>query len=118
MSEKNAGFHNQALMEFGALQCVHQNRRIVILALLVKLVMQQKQVGRTNSRLKSKKIKQRIAISTIIIIESKNFILLEKRKNKDIWKNLYQFPLLESKKNLSETEIFNLHINSVLLKTK
>jgi A/G-specific adenine glycosylase len=43
-------------------------------------------------------------------IESKDSLLLEKRTGNDIWKNLHQFPLIESEKELSDLEILNLKI--------
>jgi A/G-specific adenine glycosylase len=72
---------------------------------------------------KSKKIKKVNRYFYYYIIEDKEFVLLEKRTGKDIWNNLYQFPLWESDTELSDEKILqfsfdflkneNLNINSI-----
>ena len=37
-----------------------------------------------------------------LIIDKKNRIMVEERTKKDIWRNLYQFPLIESNVNLNK----------------
>jgi A/G-specific adenine glycosylase len=59
---------------------------------------------------KTKKVKQSTRYFYYYIIESKNSILLEKRTNNDIWKNLHQFPLVESENELTDSEILKLKI--------
>jgi A/G-specific adenine glycosylase len=54
---------------------------------------------------KSKKAKQRKRYFYFYYIENGNYLFLEKRTGKDIWQNLYQFPLIETKKELSDVEI-------------
>ena len=44
-------------------------------------------------------------------------VLFEKRTNKGIWQNLYQFPLIESKKSLAAEEFHLLDLKSVQLKS-
>ena len=41
----------------------------------------------------------------MFIKKEKNQVLLRKRVEKDIWQNLYEFPLVEAKKNLSTAEL-------------
>ena len=109
IQSKNAGFHNQAFMEFGALQCTPKSPfcnscpvNTSCYAFNFKLTNQ--------IPAKSKKTKQSTRFFYYYIIENKNSVLLEKRNGKDIWKNLYQFPLFESQKELSDHEIINLQI--------
>lgn len=102
--QKNTGFHNQALMDFGALQCVPRSPECRICPVVSTcFAAQNNQVNLLP--VKSKKIKHRIRYFYYYLVESPNEILMEKRKNKDIWENLYQFPLLESDSELSENEI-------------
>ncbi len=102
--EKNPGFHNQALMDFGALQCIPKSPNCNICPVLDTCFAAQ------NNRVdqfpvKSKKTKQRIRYFYYYLIESDDSILMEKRTNKDIWENLYQLPLLESKSELNDNQI-------------
>ena len=57
---------------------------------------------------KKKKTKQRNRFFYYYLIQQGDFIYLDKRLNNDIWKNLYQFPLIETTKKLSESEIIDL----------
>jgi A/G-specific adenine glycosylase len=106
---KDPGFHNQAFMEFGALQCLPKSP-------VCNACPLRESCYAANHNLtdripcKEKKVKQRTRYFYYYIIESDQFFLLEKRTANDIWKNLHQFPLLESEKELSETEI--IHSNA------
>lgn len=109
LPENNAGFHNQALMEFGALQCVPKSPDCFSCPLISSCYAVNHNLV-DQLPVKTKKIKQTTRYFYYYIIESKNSILLDKRTGKDIWKNLHQFPLIESEKELSELEILNLKI--------
>jgi A/G-specific adenine glycosylase len=104
MPQKNAGFHNQALMEFGALQCVPKSPDCG------NCVLRKTCYAAQNKRVddlpvKSKKIKQKARYFYYYYMESGGSTFIEKREKNDIWRNLYQFPLLESQKQLTEKEI-------------
>ena len=100
---KNPGFHNQALMDFGALQCVPKSPDCNLCP--VSNTCFAAQNGLVDQLpIKQKKIKQRTRFFYYYLIESSNEILMQQRKNKDIWKNLYQLPLLESDKDLKEVD--------------
>ncbi len=105
----NAGFHNQALMEFGALQCVPKLPDCVSCPLVNTCYAANHNLVELLP-VKTKKIKQTTRYFYYYIIENKNTILLERRTANDIWKNLYQFPLIESERELSDPEILNLKI--------
>lgn len=106
---QDAGLHNQAFMEFGALQCTPKAPDCNSCSVKDTCYANKNKLT-DQIPVKSKKIKQSTRYFYYYIIESKNSILLEKRNNKDIWKNLFQFPLFESKKELSDEEIVNLQI--------
>jgi A/G-specific adenine glycosylase len=104
MPGKNAGFHNQALMEFGALQCVPKSPECENCVLLETcFAARNNLVGQLP--VKAKKIKQQKRYFYYYFIESGESVFLEKREKNDIWKNLYQFPLFESDKPLAEKDI-------------
>ena len=106
---ENAGFHNQAFMEFGALQCVPKSPECNSCPLISSCF-----AGNNNLTdefpVKSKKIKQTNRYFYFYYIESGNSVLLEKRKGNDIWRNLHQFPLIEMKNELTDLEILKLKI--------
>ncbi len=106
MPERNAGFHNQALMEFGALQCVPASPNCG------KCPVQQTCYAITNKKVgelpvKTKKGKQSERYFYYYYIEYNDCTFLEKRIKNDIWKNLYQFPLFESKHSLADSELLS-----------
>ncbi|WP_372947912.1 A/G-specific adenine glycosylase [Mariniphaga sp.] len=104
----NPGFHNQALMEFGALQCVPKSPDCSVCPVKTTcFAFQKKQVE--NLPVKSPKLKQRTRYFYYYFIESGEKTWLEKRTGDDIWKNLHQFPLVETENELSEKEILVLN---------
>ncbi|MCG6190702.1 A/G-specific adenine glycosylase [Maribellus maritimus] len=104
--DRNAGFHNQALMEFGALQCIPQTPDCKNCVLLrTCFAAKNKQVQQLP--VKTKKIKQQKRYFYYYFIENGEKVYIEKREGKDIWRNLYQFPLFETKEPLTEGEILN-----------
>ena len=94
MQEAPPGEYNQALMEFGALQCIPKPNCEDCVFIDDCVAFQQDRV----SLLPVKSIKINIKIrffDYIVIIDEQNKTILEKRTAKDIWRNLYQFPLIE-----------------------
>jgi A/G-specific adenine glycosylase len=110
MPEKDPGFHNQALMEFGALQCVPKNP-ICNLCPVFHTCYAVRHNKVNLFPVKTGKQKQRIRYFHYYFIDSGSETWLEKRTGNDIWRNLYQFPLAESKTKLTEKEI----LDSILL---
>lgn len=109
LDKNNPGLHNQAMMEFGALQCVPQSPdcpgcplHSTCYAFLNKQV--------SVLPLKEKKTKQSFRYFYYFLIEAGKDIFMEKRTENDIWKNLYQLPMVESERELSEQELLNLQI--------
>lgn len=102
---------NQALMEFGALQCIPKNPVCKTcpfsnprLKKLKPCYAFRNQIVKSLPR-KEKKQKIKKRYFNYLIFRKKNKILIQKRTAKDIWQNLYDFPLLESKKILNKNKI-------------
>ncbi len=95
---------NQAIMDFGATQCTPANPNCVICPLNKQCVGFNSQI---NDKLpvKLKKIKKKERFFHYLIINFDNFVYLQKRTQKDIWQNLYQFPLIETTKALDASEL-------------
>jgi A/G-specific adenine glycosylase len=106
MPVNNPGFHNEAFMEFGALQCTPKSPECTVCPVVNSCyAFRHKKVDRLP--VKAPKMKQRTRYFYYYLIDSGRFTWLEKRTGKDIWKNLYQFPLIETEKELNEKEILN-----------
>lgn len=86
---------NQAIMEFGALQCVPNNPNCVICPL--EGICLSKANGTIKLRpVKSKKTKVTNRYFHFLIFDDGQNTYFQQRKEKDIWQNMYQFPLIET----------------------
>ena len=101
MGTEIPGEFNQALMEFGALQCTPKNPSCDTCPFQIKCL------GFNQNRIstlpyKKEKIKVTFRYFNYIVFETpKNETILTKRIKKDIWEHLYEFPLLESSEELT-----------------
>ena len=90
-----AAKYNQAVMEFGALQCVPRNPDCANCPLADKCVaLSEGRVGQLP--VKSHKTKVAPRYLTYLYIHTNEGLLLHKRTGEDIWKNLYELPLIET----------------------
>ena len=105
ITKKNPGTFNQAIMEFGALQCKPKNPDCDNCPLQEScFAFDQKKVAELP--LKSKKTKIKIRHFTYFIITDKNnCVYIRKRIENDIWKELYEFALLENNRQNTQEEI-------------
>ena len=104
LDKSKPGIHNQAIMEFGALQCVpvqpdcnacpfQKTCKAYKLDLVEKLPI------------KVSKTKVRERFFNYFLIQYQSKIYIQKRTEKDIWQNLYELPLIESNKLFEPEEI-------------
>ncbi len=104
LDRNDPGTYNQALMEFGAICCIPKNPDCKSCPLLNNCQAFSK--NRVDILpVKEKKTKQNKRYFYYYLFENRDTIYLEKRTGNDIWKNLYQLPLKEETKELSEEEI-------------
>jgi len=90
---------NQAIMEFGARLCKPKNPDCTICPFNSCCVALQKNlIGQLPVKLKTLKVKKKY-FNFIVIVSLDKKTVLEKRKGKGIWQNLYQFPLVETLKS-------------------
>ena len=94
---KQAADYNQAIMDFGATQCVPTNPSCKVCP-MVKTCIAKKEGLIGQLPIKSKKLKKRSRFFHYLIINQKEQIWIRKRSEKDIWQGLYEFPLLETEK--------------------
>ncbi len=94
----NPADFNQALMDFGSLQCVPKNPSCGICPLQNECyAYKNDEVELLPVNIKNIKVKQRHFHFFVYVIN--NQILIEKREANDIWKNLYQLPMMETNTN-------------------
>lgn len=99
-----AADHNQAIMEFGALQCVPALPHCAHCVLNnICLAYSNNTVSQLPIKTQKLKVKKRYFNYLHIQYEGKSY--LQQRTDNDIWQNLYEFPLIETKKLLSTEEL-------------
>ena len=98
MPKDNPAMFNQAIMEFGALQCVPKSPNCCVCVFNSSCAaLQKKKVDQLP--LKSKKIKVRNRFFNYVVVSDENEnTIIQKRTAKGIWQNLYEFPLIETEK--------------------
>lgn len=103
---KAAGAYNQAIMDFGATICKPQQPLCsqCVLSANCEALLQNKV---NNYPVKSKKLIKKNRWFYYIIAEYKGNIYIRKRTGNDIWQNLHEFFLIESDKELTQSEILN-----------
>jgi len=110
LEKKKAAIYNQAIMDFGATQCTPKLTDCK--KCFLKKNCQAFQNGKvTELPVKSKKIKKKPRHFNYLVLNSKGNVWVQKRTQKDIWQNLYEFPLIETeallkKDVLSKNEIW------------
>lgn len=108
IDRKQPGTFNQALMEFGALYCKPQNPRCGECIFKAQcMALQQKKVDALPVKMKKKPQTTRYFYYLYILQKSVSgvYTFLRKRSGEDIWKGLYEFPLIESKTELDPDQI-------------
>jgi A/G-specific adenine glycosylase len=95
---------NQAVMEFGSRQCKPKNPECSVCPLNTTcFAFKYKSVGKLPFKNAKSKIKKRYF--NYLVVQQQEKIFLNKRNGKDIWKNLYDFPSIETSKRTSEKKI-------------
>lgn len=111
LNKNEPGIHNQAMMEFGSLQCIPQNPDCG--QCVLKGYCEAYKSNTVNLLpIKEKKTKTRNRYFNYFFIRHGINTCIQKRKDNDIWKNLYEFPLIESNvamefDNLQKTNEWN-----------
>lgn len=95
---------NQAIMDFGAMLCTPQNPKCSICPLLSKCLS--KAENNVNKRpVKSKRISCHLRYFYYLYVYDNESVLIKKRSENDIWKGLYEFPLIETIKKVKFSSI-------------
>jgi len=106
LDRNHPGLHNQAMMEFGALQCTPKNPDCLHCPLQPHcLAFERQTVGQRPVKLQKTKVKTRYF--NYLVMRVGESIYLHKRSDNDIWKNLYDFPCIESETPLTVEAVIN-----------
>jgi A/G-specific adenine glycosylase len=113
MANSNPAQFNQAIMEFGALQCVPKNPSCSSCIFNHNCAaLQKNKVGLLPVKSKKAKAKSRF-FNYFVFTDINQNRSIQKRTQKDIWHNLYEFPLLETEKEADfetvEANIYQFH---------
>ncbi|WP_185870585.1 A/G-specific adenine glycosylase [Blattabacterium cuenoti] len=128
MDYNHPGLFNQAIMDLGSILCKPKNAKCLLCPIKSSCFSFKNGTVyefpvKKNIIKKSKK--NRFFYYIFIYDHHKNLCILNKRFSKDIWKGLYDFPLIESQKKLTINEIrynvwkqFKLNFDTVIYKIK
>ena len=107
MNPKEAGLHNQAIMEFGALQCVPQKPDCN------QCPLKNRCLGFLSGNPQQFPVKQHIIkvrerYFNYFFILHKGYTYLSRRSKKDIWEGLFEIPLIETDHSMNLEEIMKM----------
>ena len=104
LNKEDPGTHNQALMEFGAIVCTPKNPECEHCVFNESCeALRSRRVNELPVKKKTLKIKKRF-FNFIVLNHNNEKTFIKQRLKKDIWQNLYEFPLLESMEELNDSE--------------
>ena len=105
MDSENIRDYNQGIMEFGAIQCAPKKPSCLLCPLQESCVaLQENKVDQLPVKLNKTKIRNRY-FNYLVLLDDDGNTILEQRRGKGIWQNLYQFPLIESERMLQAKEL-------------
>lgn len=99
--------YNQAIMDFGAIQCTPQSPLCMYCPLCDScMALAQGRVAQLP--VKQHKTKTTDRFFNYIYVRAGAYTYINKRTGDDIWKNLFELPLIETDRELSEAEFLGL----------
>lgn len=108
MDRQNPGEYNQAIMDFGSLQCKPKNPDCAECILRLDCVAYN--TGKVDQLPKKNKAKKsRDRFFHYFLIEHDDQWLMSQRSEGDVWANLYEFPMIESSGDLEISELLEMN---------
>ena len=107
---KETGTYNEAIMDFGSLICKPKNPKCEICNTRKTCFSY---INNTQEKypLKEKIKKKKIRYFNYFALQNEDFYLMQKRNNNDIWKNLFEFYLIEDKSQKNAQNVFQVNLN-------
>jgi A/G-specific adenine glycosylase len=104
----NPALFNQAIMEFGALQCVPKNPNCESCIFNSSCAaLQKKKVAELPVKSKKVKVANRY-LNYLVFLDNNNNTIINKRTEKGIWHNLYEFPVIEAESELDFDDLSSI----------
>ena len=117
LNREQPGLHNQALMEFGALHCTPKSPDCLHCPLQSHcLAFAHQTIAQRPVKLQKTKVTTRYF--NYLVFRINDSVYLHKRNDNDIWKNLYDFPCIESQKPMSVEEVVDSEEFKELIENK
>ena len=107
LDKKRPAEYNQAIMDFGALQCTPMSPDCTVCPLtdlcmaLAKGIVKQLPVKQHKTKVSSRYF-------NYIYVRAGAYTFIHKRTGNDIWKNLFEFPLIETPDEVNEERFYVL----------
>jgi A/G-specific adenine glycosylase len=104
INKESPALHNQAIMEFGALQCAPHNPDCEACPLKEGCyALSHNEVAQLPQKINKTKIRERYF--NYLVVLYKDYIAISKRSENDIWHGLYEFPLIETHEPTTENQL-------------
>jgi len=104
LDDNRPGLYNQAIMEFGALQCKPKNPDCANCVLRLGCqALKEDRIGQLPVKLKGKVSRNRYF--NYFVVQDDDRILMNKRHPGDIWESLYELPLIETTRHMEIHEL-------------
>lgn len=104
LDAERAADYNQAIMNFGATHCKPKNPKCNTCPFVDDCIAYKNNTIQ-ELPLKKKKLAKKERFFQYLIVKSGDEILIRQRREKDIWRQLFEFPKLETKDNLPVAKI-------------
>ncbi len=105
MEKEEVRDYNQGIMEFGAIHCTPKSPKCQSCPLVTGCVaLAEGKVSELPIKIKKGRIRKRY-FNYLVGIDANNNTRLVQRSKNDIWKRLYEFPLLESESELKTGQV-------------
>lgn len=110
--------YNQAIMDFGAVQCVPKNPDCDVCPLNADCFARKNGVVE-KLPVKAKKAARRERFFHYFVIRDGKFTYLKKREGKDIWQGMFEFPMVEGTRAFKRSELLkSKEVTALLGKVK
>lgn len=107
IDKNDPALYNQAIMDFGAIQCSPQTPDCMFCPLADNCVALSKGIVK-ELPVKQHKIKTTNRYFNYMYVRTGTYTFINKRTGNDIWKNLFEFPLIETPAAVSDEEFLEL----------
>ena len=107
LDKKHPAVYNQAIMDFGAIQCTPQSPNCMFCPLAEGCLALSKGMV-TLLPVKQHKTKTTNRYFNYVYVRAGAYTYIHKRSQNDIWKNLFELPLIETSLPLAEEEFLRL----------